>query len=247
MKTIRIITIIAAGILTISCSKINQKNVKVIKSTTEALSIDSRYDPGDSAMTAFIEPYKQDMEVEMNKVIGYSAQYLYKERPESPLTNWASDVLLRAGEVFLGVPMDMAVCNIGGLRCDIPEGEITVGTIFRLMPFDNTLAVVKLNGKQIVELCNDIAAQGGQGVAGARFTIRDGKAEDITLCGKNVEPEKEYYVCTSNYLAEGNDHIYTLAKGEISDSGWPLRDVYLGTVQKDSLIVAQKDGRIVIK
>lgn len=243
MKTNTLILSFAVAATMLGCSK---QPVRVTGSTTEALSIDARYEPGDSAMTAFIAPYKEQMEVEMSQVIGYAGNYFYKARPESPLTNWASDVLLRAGEVFQGLQMDIAVCNIGGLRCDIPEGEITVGTIFKLMPFDNTLAVVNLTGEQLYELFNDIAAQGGQGIAGARFTIRNGKAENITVQGKAIEPERVYRVATSNYLAEGNDHLYTLAKGEVDDSGWTLRDVYLGIVQKDSLITAENDGRIAI-
>lgn len=229
--------------LLLSCAS---KPVVVTDSTTEALRIDNRYEPGDSSIDTFLEPYRSDMNQQMGLVIGYCRQYMYRELPESPLTNWASDVMMRAGEQYLGIPMDIAVVNIGGLRCDIPEGPVTVGTIFRLMPFDNTLVVVSLTGSQVIDLCSDIAKRDGQGVSGLRFTIRNHQAENITIKGRPVDADKEYLVCTSNYLAEGNDNLPTLAKGTADNSMWPIRDILIGIVQKDSVIGAQLDGRITI-
>ncbi len=239
----RFLLFLLSLILFASCSR---GKAVVTGSSTQAVVIDERYAPGDSTMLDFIKPFTTDMEQQMGEVIGYCPEYMSKDLPESSLTNWASDIMMRAGEEYLGIPMDIAVMNIGGLRCDIPQGDVTVGTIFRLMPFDNTLVIVKLKGDKVLELCEQIAAQGGQGIAGLTMKIKDNKALDIKIKGEPVDTAKTYLVSTSDFLAEGNDYLFALADGEVDNSSWPLRDIMLGIVQKDTIMQAQLDGRIQI-
>ncbi|HBZ34085.1 MAG TPA: bifunctional metallophosphatase/5'-nucleotidase, partial [Bacteroidales bacterium] len=61
-----------------------------------------------------------------------------------------------------------------------------------------------------------------------------------------VDTAKTYLVSTSDYLAEGNDYLFALADGEVDNSSWPLRDIMLGIVQKDTIMQARLDGRIQI-
>jgi phosphate-selective porin len=48
-----------------------------------------------------------------------------------------------------GIYADMALINAGSVRGDIKAGKITAGDVYRLMPFETTMQLVKLSGKQV--------------------------------------------------------------------------------------------------
>ena len=166
---------------------------------------------GDSTVSAFILPYKMQLDSQMNKVIAYSEKALQKDLPEGLLNNLVADLSLEIGNQYLSKSNNpkASVCllNQGGLRSTLPKGAITVGNVFELMPFDNELVVLEINGKKMEELCNFLAAKGGMPVAGLRLTIKDNKATNILIQGKPLDTSKNYFVITSDYLSAGNDEM----------------------------------------
>lgn len=148
-------------------------------------------------------------------VIGEAAHPLEKQIPESPLMNFAADALLEMARKETGENIDIAITNKGGLRSNINQGTLTFGDIYNVFPFENTLALLTLNGEQLLQLCDEIAAVGGEAVAGMRMSITpDWKAAAVTVTGKPVEKGKEYRIATSDYLSQGNDKMTTLALGK---------------------------------
>jgi 5'-nucleotidase/UDP-sugar diphosphatase len=109
--------------------------------------------------------------------------------------------------------VDFAVQNGGGIRSDLPEGPITKRRIYDILPFDNTVVVLKMKGSQIFQLFDHIAAvpigRGGfpQVSEGVQFTINyhNQRCENVTIGGKPVDPEKVYSIATNSYLAGGGD------------------------------------------
>lgn len=203
----------------------------------------------DKEMAAFVEGYKHNLDKTMNRVIGQSAQTLSSGKPESLLSNWCADVYLQAASEYLKTPVDMAVVNLGSLRAPIPEGDVTVGHIFRLMPFENELVVLWLKGTEILRLLNIFALEGGQGVAGIQMEIENAKAVNCRIQGHPIEPEKLYSVATNDFLAAGNDRMTPLvASQKRADTGIKIRDMLMRFVQQEHnsgrKLNAQKDGRI---
>jgi 2',3'-cyclic-nucleotide 2'-phosphodiesterase (5'-nucleotidase family) len=49
-------------------------------------------------------------------------------------------------EQKFGKKVDAAFINYGGIRSYIAKGEITVGKIYELMPFDNLIVLQDLKG-----------------------------------------------------------------------------------------------------
>jgi 5'-nucleotidase/UDP-sugar diphosphatase len=96
---------------------------------------------------------------------------------------------------------------------DLPEGPITRRRIYDILPFDNTVVVVKMKGSQVLQLFDHIAAvPSGRGAfpqvsEGVRFTInyRNQRCENVTVGGKPVDPERVYSIATNSYLAGGGD------------------------------------------
>jgi 2',3'-cyclic-nucleotide 2'-phosphodiesterase (5'-nucleotidase family) len=145
--------------------------------------------------------------------------------------------------------VDVAVVNNGGLRIPVPAGPITVGQMYELMPFENTISVVTLTGVQIEALAQDIAARGGEPTAGFSFHILTEEerlvAIDIEVGGEPVDRLRRYRVATPNYLADGGDELWTLtAAEERVDLPVLVRDAFIAFVRERRIIEPVVEGRI---
>lgn len=221
--------------------------MQVVSVSTEAIPVDSSLDAiQDTAYIAYLAPVKADLEREMSVVLGYAPSPLKVYPPECPMLNWASDALLiKARQLYPGGRVDMAVVNIGGMRCEWAAGNITRQDVFQLMPFDNELVVLTLRGEDILELCQIFAEDHGQGVAGLRMSAEDKQLIDAQIDGLSIDPEAYYTVATSDYLSGGTDHMTPLTRYiEIWRSDRLIRDLYLEAVQEQGTIVAPVDGRM---
>ena len=220
--------------------------VHVTGCTTEAIPVDASSDClQDTVYLAQLAPVKADLEREMNVQIGYAAQDMWVGEPECPMLNWASDALWEAAKRAYPGHVDIAIVNMGGMRCSWQAGPITRGCVFELMPFDNRLVVLTLQGKEIIELCESFARYGGQGVAGMRVKTVDGQLAAVTIGGKDVHPTALYTVATSDYLSGGADHMEALTKYvDYWKSDLLIRDLYLEAVHEQDTIRAAVDGRM---
>jgi len=139
--------------------------------------------------------------------------------------------------------------NNGGLRASLPHGEITRGKIFELMPFENEMIVLELDGETTLELVNFIAEKGGMPVAGLTLVIENNKPQNITINGKPFDKNKTYKVVTSDYLANGGDKLSMLNK-RLNDklTGIKIRDAiieyFIEQNKKGVTITSSLDGRI---
>lgn len=131
---------------------------------------------------------------------------------ESALGNWFTDLMLE------GNPRaQLALTNGGGLRANVPAGEITYGQLFEAMPFDNRFAILKIEGRQIREMITTNLSRGGAmyswgGVAAKAACKADKLAVDIKVRGKALEDARVYTLVTSDFLASGGDGMLTAFK-----------------------------------
>lgn len=210
----------------------------------------------DSAAMAVLAPYQRTVDSIMSPVIGQSARFMDRFRPESELSNLVADILRTSASYYIGRNADVAVTNMGGLRTSLPEGNITFGNIYEITPFENTLCIVTMDGVLLRQLFENIAGVHGEGLSGARLEIsEDGKLLSATVGGKEIEDNKEYKVATLDYLAEGNDHMDAFAKVSQEDKMVPenatVRQLFLNYVNEQSKagkkIDSKIEGRITIK
>lgn len=222
--------------------------LQVNNCTTEAIPVDASADAiQDTVYLAQLAPVKADLEREMNVQIGFAPENLWVGDPECPMLNWATDALWEAAKKVYPGKVDIAIVNMGGMRCEWPAGPITKGQVFELMPFDNMLVVLTLKGSDILDLCQSFATYGGQGVAGMRVKGVDGRLADVKIAGNPVNPKALYKVATSDYLSGGTDHMEALTKYvDYWNSDLLIRELYLETVQKQETICAKVDGRMTL-
>lgn len=199
-----------------------------------------------------IAPYKEQVDSLIGPVLGVSAQEMCKKRPESLLSNLVADALL-AESGQLGRLADMALCNMGGLRSSLPKGVVTWGDVLEISPFENKFCVLVLQGDALLELLEQIAAVGGEGVSRVKMEISaDNKLIKATLAGNTIVSDSLYTIATLDYLAEGNDNMQALTKAvKVDVMSITVRDVLANYIRKftkqGKKITSKIEGRISVK
>ena len=171
--------------------------------------IDKRYDAQpDAGASAFMVPYKHDVDSIMSPVVGQIARYMAAKKPESELSNLLADILMWAGKLYQEKP-DFSVYNMGGIRAAFAQGEVTYGDVLDVAPFENKIAFVTLSGEKVLELFRQMAMTGGEAVShGVQMVITsDGKLKSVRINGEEVNPQASYRVASIDYLIQGNDRL----------------------------------------
>jgi 2',3'-cyclic-nucleotide 2'-phosphodiesterase (5'-nucleotidase family) len=235
------------GLITLSCQ--TQYQVKNHNSQSIAIAATDTPQVLDQAVIKLITPFKEQLDGQMNARIMVASADLVKENPEGSLGNMVCDVMMRFA-ISQGKMPDVCVFNAGGLRIPtIYKGDITIRTIFELLPFDNQLVMVKLSGAQLKELLDLVAANGGWPVAGLQMKIAQKQAVNVIINQNILDEKAQYWVLTSDYLADGGDNAAMLkTPSERYTFNFLLRDALIMQLKSmfydGETLQALKDGRI---
>jgi 5'-nucleotidase len=146
---------------------------------------------------------------------------------ESAEGNWFSDLMLAARP-----DAQVAVTNAGGLRADLPAGELTYGQLFEAMPFDNRFAIVEVSGADLRTMVTGNLARGGGILSWSGLTAKarckgDRLDVEIRVAGRPLDAAGHYKLVTSDFLASGGDGLIgrlKLADGVVQVSSTIIRD-----------------------
>lgn len=208
----------------------------------------------DATMESIILPYRTKLMSDMEEVLCISKDPLFAGRPESPLSNFCADLILQESDSicikrYPGMQIDVSMVNRGGLRVPIPKGEVKVQNMFELMPFENEIVFLKIKGDVLRRFIDHMASRGGEGVSGMKFGIRNEKGLDPQVQGKPLDDSKNYWLVTSDYIANGGDgsEILKEVQQRIA-TGVKFRDMFIDHLRKMGrkgvAIEAKIDGRI---
>ena len=217
--------------------------------------VDKRYDARpDAKASQFLAPYSATVDSMMSPVVGRTARFMASHRPESELSNLLSDILAWASAHF-GEKVDFAVYNMGGIRAALPEGNVTVGDVLDVAPFENKISFLTLSGDKVKELFEQMARRGGEGVSASvklRIT-QDGRLVSASVAGKPIDDKTSYRIATLDYLAQGNDELVAFkAKtnvvapaGDDNNVRNIIMDYFREAAAKGMAVDSRMDGRIV--
>jgi 2',3'-cyclic-nucleotide 2'-phosphodiesterase (5'-nucleotidase family) len=245
----RFFSLLVLSLLTASCSHSSQ--ITKVESKDYQFS-NTTYNDIDSTIYKAILPYKESMAADMNKVLAESEEALTKGTPESKLGNFFSDALLEIASLKYtpedGLPIDFAFFTNGGLRSSLPKGNITKGNVFELMPFENELVVLSLNGTLAKKLFSYIASKNGVPVSKLRLQIKGTEAVNISVNGYPFDSTKIYKTLTSDYLANGGDQLFFLTEAKRENLILKVRDVLIEYMEvknkRGEKLTARLDKRI---
>lgn len=214
------------GKMTVDLDKIGKgKTVKGEDIVYELIPVTDRFpaEQLDKNMIAFLEPYRLAVAEAESKVIGRSVYDLSSSARTGGFANLTADITqeylchkadsLRSAGVEINRP-DMSLMNVGGIRQDMPAGNITEGQILSTYPFSNLFVIVELKGSDIIEAMRVAALKGGEGISSnvRVVTDKDRNLRRVIINGEVMDPEKTYLLGTINYAAEGNDDMVSLSR-----------------------------------
>lgn len=238
----------AAALFLISCkTPLAVSAVKKEKNISIAAGL-----PEDQALTAVIQPYKAELEDKMNTKISYTDTELSKQGENSALGNLLADYTFEGADAWAkknGLPgIDAAVINIGGIRSTIGAGDILTKSIYEVMPFENEVVIVKMKGTDLRGLFDYyVKTKVNNPVSRLYIETENGQSVKELINGKEVEPGRDYYIATSDYLAFGGDNMSFFGKGQLISTDIKLRDLFLEKFKASPKIVAPNDVRLKIK
>jgi 2',3'-cyclic-nucleotide 2'-phosphodiesterase (5'-nucleotidase family) len=178
------------------------------------------------------------------------------DRPESKLSNLLADILIWASRDFDEKPV-FSVYNMGGIRASLEKGDVTIGDVIEVAPFENKICFMTMKGSWVKTLFEQIAARGGEGVSHSVKAVisKDNKLISLKINGEDVNPDAEYRIATIDYLAEGNDGMPAFVNGTnrkmLTDKSNNLRfiimDYFREEMKKGHVVDAEIEGRITVE
>ncbi|WP_425038047.1 bifunctional metallophosphatase/5'-nucleotidase [Primorskyibacter sp. S187A] len=183
--------------------------------------LDASVEP-DAAILARVAEMGAPIEELKAKVVSESADVIEGSRDvcramECAMGNLVADAMLDRTK---DQGIQIAIQNGGGLRASIDAGEVTMGEVLTVLPFQNTLATFQLKGADVVAaLENGVSEiEDGAGrfpqVSGMKYTF-DASAEpgsrvsDVMVMDGGafvpIDPDKVYGVVSNNYMRGGGD------------------------------------------
>ena len=221
----------------------------------------------DADADAVLDGFSAQVEVLEQQVIGTAASDLCLERipgqGRSQLCDVA-DTAVNGGDIqqlvtnaFLArsFEADIAIQNSGGIRIDIPEGDVTIADVFELLPFANTIVNLEMTGEEIAAVVEEAIAfsidpDGSSGAypygAGIRWdvdlTAADGERLsniEVLVDGAYVplDPAATFTVATNSFTAGGGDGYATFEAvaddGRVEDTLLEYAQIFIDYIEQD--------------
>jgi len=154
--------------------------------------------------------------------------------------------------------IQIGFANSGGLRASIDAGEVTMGEVFTVLPFQNTLSTFEAKGQVIIDALEngvsqveDVAGRFPQ-VAGMTFkwdpskAPGEGRIVEVMVGGAAIDPAATYGVVTNNYVRNGGDGYKMFSTDAMNayDFGPDLADVLADYMAAQGSAMPMIEGRI---
>jgi len=223
-----------------------------------------------------LDTFAQEVELLEREVIGTVSEDLCLERiPGQGRSNICdvADTAVMGGDIqqlvaeafrLRSFESDIAIQNAGGVRIDIPQGDLTIATAYELLPFSNTIVNLEMTGAEIKDTIEEAIAfsidpDGSSGaypyVAGMTFDVdlnaADGSRATNMMIRRNGETEfgsldleATYTVATNNFIADGGDNYATFEAvtddGRATDTFLNYAQTFIDYVEQDAAGVLSK-------
>lgn len=193
-----------------------------VADSNERITIKDNITQSDSSdpLENYLSPFRDSLQKIMRVKIGEATQSFIKEKPGGSLGNLVVDAMQQIAlqqpkpDQYIG-----AIMNYGGIRiAQISAGNITIGQVYELLPFENEIVVVHISGQTLQTWLEHIRSQQGWPISTAIWQLYN---------TKQIQPDNTYHVITNDYLANGGDQCIFLKNEPRTHTGVTVRDAVI--------------------
>ena len=237
----------AVGVIALAFNKDNH----TVTSSAASIAVPYPELPTDAGVKLLLDQTQKELAAVKNIAVGETVHELSHDRyglSQTILGEWVTDTMRQK------VQADVAFQNSGGLRTGIAAGSITMGKLYEVMPFDNTLLTVELTGRQIMKVLEYGFTHEQLGMvqySGLAVTAKVDETKQLQIIavtmadGTPLQPGKIYKVVTNDFMAAGGDGFTMFKEGtRLYDTNIPVRDVLADTLRKMKVIDFSGDTRL---
>lgn len=193
----------------------------------------------DRTVLAALEPFQKKMAALSRDVVARAAEDLIHERIPNPGSQGSQVAPIIAAAMLekvnsVGQKAQAALVNAGGVRTDIPQGDLTVARVYEVMPFGNSLVVLEVTGAELTSAMEqglERAVHNGGGAflypAGLTYTAdmnrpKGKRITELRIAGRDVKSTQTYRIVIADYIARGGDgySVFKKAAGYRCDTGF---------------------------
>lgn len=214
---------------------LNTKRAEIIPYTVDLVSSLSELKE-DEEVKAIAEKYEKLSGTKLNEVLAVTDKDLVHDKLKGPsiLGEWICEVMARASN------SQIAITNGGGIRTSLNKGNITMGNLYEVMPFDNTLFTMELTGsdiKKVIEngIGNDKIGWVQVSGLNVKYDLTKPFGNRVTEMslknGTKLDMNKYYKVVTNDFMASnGDEYDFSNGKDKI-DTNIPVRDALVNELK----------------
>jgi 2',3'-cyclic-nucleotide 2'-phosphodiesterase (5'-nucleotidase family) len=200
---------------------------------------------------AFIKPYRDHVSKDLDSVLCYAVDTYSKTDGElnTAIGNLMADAVYEESNPIFkgrtGHDIDMVLLNHGGIRSIISKGNVTAKTAYEVMPFENSVVVVELKGRQVQELINYLTkSKMAHPFSGLKLVLdKDYNVKFATIKGQPFDINKSYYVATHDYLYENMNFFKT--NDAVYDLNYKIRNILIDYFTKKDTLNPVIDDRFI--
>ena len=195
----------------------------------------------------------------LDRVVGQAGQAIARSGQslgDSPLGNLIADAF-RAAEFGGDLAASIGITNNGGIRADLPRGQVTLEDLYQVMPFGNGVVLVQLSGGELRELIRYSFARRNQvdlQVSGMTYTIVTDvlgqvRRVEISVAGEALDDSGAYLVAMNDFMASGGSGYPVPAPSIIAAAGRTDALVVADYLERllGGAIAVESDGRIRVR
>ena len=199
--------------------KIDPRTKDIVSKSAEIVTTYHEGIQPDPVITSMIQKYEAKVAPIVNQVVGNASNPItgvQNAAGESALGDLIADSMLKA------MNTDFAFMNPGGIRADLPAGQLTWGDLYIVQPFNNDLVKMDLTGAQIKQLLEQ--QWGSQTrmlqLSGLTYSYDSSKPAGSRILqinkadGTSLDMAATYTVTVNNFMADGGDEYFVLKEGK---------------------------------
>lgn len=203
-----------------------------------------------TARTAAIVRDAQEPMKRVKTVIIQSDAEMRAYRYETPLSNWYVNMVMQKVGALAGKKIDVGIGNFGGIRVNMPKGDVTLDDMLSMFPFKNYVVYLEHKGSELRKIFEKMAATRFEAVGGVEIVAENKKLTKALIGGEPIDDDKLYTVATISFLLYGGDNL-TLAENAVNMEIYDVTIIdmvmeYIDNLKKEGKNITPPTDRYVV-